>query len=146
MIKKYSLILIIFLVVVPLLSAEESEIGLWELQSIGLTETVILNFQKNGTITTPQDRTQSPIPYDPNTQKFILPDLGLVRYSVSQGRMEVFLSNIDETHPFLISFLSAFDSGYFNEVEDQFIKKFTEAMIEIFQTTPFMAGDRVTRE
>jgi hypothetical protein len=144
--KKKSLILILFLLIPLSLIAEESEIGLWELQSIGLTETVILNFQENGMITTPQDQTQSPIPYDPNTRKFIFPDLGLVRYSVTRGRIEVFFTNIDETHPFLISFLSAFDSGYSNEVEEQFIKKFTEAMIEILQTTPFMAGYRVTRE
>lgn len=130
----------------PFLSAEESEIGLWELQSIGLTETVILNFQENGMITAPQDELPSPIPYDPNTRKFIFPDLGLVRYSVNRGRMEVYFTDIDETHPFLISFLAAFDSGYSNEVEEQFVKKFTAAMIEILQATPFMAGYRVTTD
>ncbi len=146
--KKIRIILIVLIISLSggICFAAGPEIGIWEIQSVGVPEPVYLEFHENGYISSPDFAVQQRIPYDPQSRTFIFPELGLVRYTVERDKMEVFFAEIGEEHPFIRSFVAAFDTGSQNEVEERFIAEFQAAMIEIFTTTPFMVGYRAAPE
>jgi hypothetical protein len=137
--------LIISLAGIPVFAAGP-ETGLWEVHSIGMPEPVYMQFRDDGYITSPEFKVPEKIPYNSRKKTFVFPELGLLRYTLKGDKMEIFFADITDDHPFVRSFVSAFDSGYNNEVEERFISEFQAAMIEVLGNTPFMIGYRVEPE
>ena len=136
-------VMVLFFSAVSLCFTENSALGVWEFQSIGVPEPMLLEFEQGEIISQPDYPQARDIPYNPQEQNFLFPELGMVSYTVQGDKMEVFFTEIDEDHPFLQSFMQAFESGFSNEVEERFISSVEDALVEVFLNTPFMIGYKV---
>lgn len=136
--------LIILIAVVPIagIAAQESVVGEWNIESVGVDETIILSFNEDGTITSPEFSEEEALEYDMESQTFFFPELGELRYTVLHNKLQIFFNNVDEHHPFIQQFVLSFGNEFNNEVEQQFVKEFQKALIQVFKKTPFMIGYR----
>jgi len=120
--------------------------GEWELTVVGRSNPVRFRFRDDGTMVAAEapeyayDEVEVST-YNTATQTFSNPIIGKFRYSLTiDDRIEVFLGDVDESHPMVQAFAGANAS---NGVEKEFYGAIAEALIEVLQTTPFMVGRRV---
>ena len=140
---KKTIILLLFLIPAAIVTAQNPIVGEWRIESVGVAEPLLLEFDEGGMITSAEFSEEESLQYDAEAQTFMFPELGQVKYTVENNKLQIYFDNVDESHPFVRQFIMGFGGEFQNEVEKQFVEEFQKALIQVLKTTPFMVGYRI---